>query len=173
MIQFRDAQFSDYAAIAKLHAASWQQHYRGIMSDYYLDKEVEQERLEVWHQRLQNPSENQKIILAIADENLVGFSGIFLNNDPVFGSLIDNLHVTKNLQKSGIGALLLKESAKYIKSHAEFPSMYLWVFELNRNARAFYDRMGGKNFQTIETQNSDQTKAQVCRYIWEDVSQIL
>ncbi|PSR56451.1 N-acetyltransferase [Adhaeribacter arboris] len=173
MIILRDAQFSDHVAIAKLHAASWQQHYRGIMSDYFLDKEVEQDRLNVWHQRLQSPRANQKMLLATLAENIVGFSCFYLNSDPVFGSYIDNLHVAKELQKSGVGALLLKESAKYIKSSADLPNMYLWVYELNKNARAFYDRLGGKNFQTIETENIDKTKAQVCRYIWEDVSSIL
>lgn len=173
MIKLRDAQFSDHAAIAKLHAASWQQHYRGIMSDYFLDKEVEQDRLNVWYHRLQNPSENQKIMLATSDENIVGLSCFYLNDDPVFGTLIDNLHVSKNLQKSGVGAMLLKESAKYIRTYANSPKMYLWVYELNKNARAFYDRLDGKNFQTIGIENSDKTKAQVCRYVWDDVSSIL
>ncbi|MDQ4139497.1 MAG: GNAT family N-acetyltransferase [Bacteroidota bacterium] len=173
MIKLREAQFQDYTAIAKLHATSWQQHYRGIMSDNFLDNEVEHDRLKVWHERLQNPPENQKIILATLNENLVGLSCFYLNDDPDFGTLIDNLHVAKNLQKSGVGAMLLKESAKFIRDHANFPKMYLWVYELNKNARAFYDRLGGKNFQTIEVENIDKTKALVCRYVWEDVSSII
>ncbi|MDQ3291240.1 MAG: GNAT family N-acetyltransferase [Bacteroidota bacterium] len=173
MVTLRDAQFSDYAAIAKLHATSWQQHYRGIMSDQFLDNEVEQDRLKVWHQRLQNPSGNQRIILATLNDQVVGLSCFYLNDSPEFGTLIDNLHVSKNLQKSGVGAQLLKESAKRIKDLAQLPKMYLWVYELNKNARAFYDRLGGKNFQTVETENFDKTKAMVCRYVWEDVSCII
>ena len=73
MITLREAQFSDHAAIAKLHADNWRQHYRGILSDHYLDNEVEQERLDTWYERLKSPAENQFITMAMLDEYPRGF----------------------------------------------------------------------------------------------------
>ena len=40
-LRFRAAERGDAAAIAALHAASWQRHYRGAFSDAFLDGEVD------------------------------------------------------------------------------------------------------------------------------------
>ena len=169
MIKLRQAQFSDYSAIAKLHAENWRQNYRGILSDEYLDKEVEKDRLDTWYGRLKSPVENQLITIAASDDSIVGFCCVFLNDDPVFGSLIDNLHVSMNWQKSGIGKILVKESAKKICDKADTRKMYLWVFESNKNARIVYERLGGTCFETIDKKNEDGTISKTCRYIWDDV----
>ena len=41
MIELRPAEFSEYAKIAQLHAASWKKTYRGILSDRFLNDDVE------------------------------------------------------------------------------------------------------------------------------------
>jgi len=173
MIVLRAAQFSDYRAISKLHAESWRQNYRGIYSDHFLDNEVEQDRLNVWQQRLKSPSSNQYVTIATLDGAISGFACLYLNNDPIFGSLLDNLHVSPDQKRSGVGRLLMKECAKYICNNASSTKMYLWVFESNKNARNFYERLGGKNFETITKQNNDGTFSRSCRYIWDDVSMII
>jgi ribosomal protein S18 acetylase RimI-like enzyme len=173
MIKLRQAQFSDYAAIAKLHADNWRQNYRGMLSDNYLDNEVEKDRLNTWYERLKSPVENQLVTIATLEENIAGFCCVFLNDDPVFGSLIDNLHVSMNLQKSGIGKMLVKDFSKSICDKCNNKKMYLWVYESNRNARIVYERLGGTNFETIEKKNEDGTNSQTCRYIWNDVSKLL
>ena len=173
MIKLRDAQFSDYAAIAKLHTESWRKTYRGIYSDSFLDHEVEQERLHVWQHKLKSPNNNQQVIIATLEDTVAGFACLYLNNDPVFGSLLDNLHVSTTLQKSGIGKLLMIECAKYISNKSNSNKMYLWVFEVNKNARDFYERLGGISFETITKQNNDGTYSQSCRYVWDDVSKIM
>lgn len=173
MIKLRSAQFSDYSAIAGLHAKSWQQNYRGIFSDQFLDKEVEQERSEFWHHRLKSPKENQQVTIAVLDENTVGFSCLLLNDDPVFGSLLDNLHVSVTLQKSGIGKLLMKECAKIICEKSNIKKMYLWVYESNKNAISVYTHLGGVNVETVDRLNEDGTKAKALRYIWADASRLI
>ncbi|MEP7372686.1 MAG: GNAT family N-acetyltransferase [Chitinophagaceae bacterium] len=173
MIKLRQAQFADYTAIAKLHADNWRQNYRGILSDEYLDKEVEQDRLDTWYGRLKSPAENQLVTMATLDETIAGFCCVYLNDDPVFGSYIDNLHVATHLQKSGIGRVLIKDCAAKICEHSNSEQMYLWVFESNKNARFFYERVGGTNFETLEKKNEDGTVSQTCRYTWNDVSKLL
>jgi GNAT superfamily N-acetyltransferase len=173
VITLREAQFSDHTAIAKLHADNWRQHYRGILSEHYLDIEVEKDRLDTWYERLRSPAENQFITLAMQDDTIVGFCCIFLNDDLVFGSLVDNFHVTPNHQRSGIGKMLMKESAKLIRDKSNSGKMYLWVFEANKNARIVYERLGGSCFETIDKENEDGTVSKTCRYTWDDVSKLL
>jgi hypothetical protein len=72
MITLKDACFSDYKAIANLHAESWRKYYRGIFSDKFLDDEVHQNRLDVWRERLSTPAYNQQVIIASDEGNISG-----------------------------------------------------------------------------------------------------
>ncbi|MDN3654004.1 GNAT family N-acetyltransferase [Ferruginibacter paludis] len=172
MIKLRQAQFLDYSTIAKLHSDSWKKNYRGILSDHYLDNEVANDLLNTWHQRLTSPSENQYITVATSEDTIVGFCCLYLTEDPVFGSLIDNLHVSSSLQRSGIGKMLVKTSAKYICDHSEDKRMYLTVYEANTNARIAYERLGGINLETFKKENRDGTISNTCRIIWADASKL-
>lgn len=173
MIRLRDAQFSDYAAIAKLHADNWKETYRGILSDHYLDHVVEKDRLDTWRQRLKSPPENQHITIATSDDVIVGFCCVYLNEDPIYGSLIDNLHVAQGFQRLGIGKMLVAASAGYVCTKAGNNKMYLWVFEANRNARIAYQSMEGVNVETVDKENPDGTTSRTCRIFWPDASKFL
>lgn len=170
MIKLRQAIFSDFTAIAELHAENWRQTYRGILSDQFLDHEVKKDRLETWQERLQSPGPNQLVIVATLHDAIQGFCCLFLNDDPVFGSLIDNLHVTASMQKSGIGKMLINDCINQICDKAHTKKMYLWVYEANNNARIVYERLGGKLFETVEKKNEDGHIQNICRITWEDVS---
>ncbi len=63
-MDLRLAEYKDYERIAHLHADSWKRHYRGILSDNYLDKEAIDDKLLIWQTRLTNPPFNQHIVLA-------------------------------------------------------------------------------------------------------------
>jgi len=74
MIEYRTAQSSDADAIARLHAQSWRQTYRGSFSDAFLDGDLVGERTRVWRGRLDRPADNQLVRVAFDDaSNLVGF----------------------------------------------------------------------------------------------------
>jgi ribosomal protein S18 acetylase RimI-like enzyme len=173
MLKLRQAQLSDYCHIAKLHADNWKLNYRGILTDNYLDNEVDIDRLYVWHHRLSEPMENQIIIVATLNEEIVGFCCTLLNDDSQFGSLIDNLHIATTMQKSGIGKMLIKDAIDTIIEKGLTRKMYLWVYEANTNARAVYEHLGGTNFETLTMESSDGTTARTCRYIWDDVAKIV
>ncbi len=124
-------------------------------------------------QRLQSPAENQHTTVAVLDNAIVGFCCVFLDDDPVFGSLVDNLHVSPKQQKSGIGKMLLKECAQWISDHSTNRKMYLWVYDANTNAKAVYEQLGGMLFERVERTNDDGTRAMSCRYIWNDSRKFL
>ena len=172
MIKLRPAELSDFEAIARLHVDNWRTNYRGILSDNYLDKEIEKDRLDTWFKRLSGPVENQIVTIATRDNIFAGFCCLYLDDDRAFGSLIDNLHVSSTLQKSGIGKRLVIDSANKVYDKAKNKKMYLWVYEANKNARIVYDRLSGTNFETIEKENPDGTKSKTCRIVWDDLTKI-
>lgn len=170
MLYLRPATTEDYKPIAVLHAVNWQHTYRGILSNQYLDDEVTEERIKFWKERLEQPAANQITTVAMMNDTIVGFSCLILNDDAQYGTLLDNLHVSVNQQKNGVGKLLMQDGAKIILAKASNHKMYLWVFETNVNARMFYERIGGICKETVIHNNNDGTKANTCRYVWEDVN---
>jgi len=102
----------DVEAIAALHAESWQRHYRGAYLDSFLDGDVLADRLAVWHARLMAPSAAHFTIGAFQSDAVVGFVHMILDEDPHWGTLLDNLHVTYGLKRHGIGRQLLTAAAR-------------------------------------------------------------
>ncbi len=139
----REAAVSDVSAIANLHADSWRNTYRGAYSDAYLDGPVFDDRVKVWAERLSSPPANQYVVVAEDGGEVVGFACVYGNHSVEHGSLLDNLHVKQDLQKSGIGKQLVVEAARWCAANYPAQDMYLGVLEINANAQAFYRRLGG------------------------------
>ncbi len=167
MLSFRKATKEDAEGIAILHTESWKNAYKGILSDEYLDRNVLKNRLETWKLRFDNPSINQFIILAEANNTLLGFVCIFRNQDTEFGSLIDNLHVKPDFKGKGIGKKLLNKASDLIFEKYKTKLMHLWVFEANTSAIGFYKKLGGKNTERSLKENPDGTKSYCFRMVWE------
>jgi len=142
-VQFREAGADDIAAVAGLHADSWRRNYRGAYSDAFLDGDVDENRRTVWTERLTVARPDQGTIVAVRDGSVVGFVHTVFDDDPEWGSFLDNLHVTHELKRSGIGAQLMAESARAVRARATAPGLYLWVLEPNHAAQAFYEARGG------------------------------
>ncbi len=173
MIVYREATIQDIGKIALLHTQSWQKHYRGILLDEFLDNHVYKDRLEVWQSRLANPPGNQYILLAESNSILCGLACVFANHDPVYGALLDNLHVLTGYNGQGIGSRLLKSAAEWSFSRNPYITFYLWVYEKNLAARKFYESLGAINQETIVADNPGGGSAPICRYVWTDIQQLL
>jgi ribosomal protein S18 acetylase RimI-like enzyme len=170
MITLKTAGFEDYINIARLHAENWRQNYRGILSDFFLEKNLEKYMNDTWQQKLRLPAEKQYTTIALSGNEIVGFSCLVLDDDPQFGSMLDNLHVATSAQNKGIGKILVKHCAGIISDFAANRRMYLWVYEQNKNAIAVYDRLGGTHFETVEKETAEGSPAIVYRYTWDDIS---
>jgi ribosomal protein S18 acetylase RimI-like enzyme len=140
--RFRAAGPDDVETVALLHADSWRRHYRGAYADSFLDGDVLADRRSVWSSRLAAPA-NSRTVVAEDDTGAVGFVHVVFDNDERWGSLLDNLHVTPDRQRSGIGAALLTRAAEAVAERATGRSMYLWVLEQNTAAQRFYRAFGG------------------------------
>ncbi len=173
VISFSLATSNDAHSIAALHALSWQRHYKGILSDQYLDKDVFEDRLEVWQRRFEHPSADQYVLLAKDDETICGLACTYLNDDPEYGALLDNLHVLAEWQGQGIGTNLMALTAEWVAKHDPVGSLYLWVFEENYGARTFYDRMKGHVAERDTIENVGGGSATILRYVWPDLQELV
>ena len=173
MIQYREATLKDYDAISRLHAQSWQQHYRGILHDTYLDQEVEEDRRAVWHERLRHPLPTQHIVVACEGAAIGGFACTFAQHDPQWGALLDNLHVTSAWQGRGVGRALMQASARWVQQQEVREGLHLWVYEANAAARVFYKRMGGVRQEKKMVDNPGGGQALIFRYTWTDLAALM
>ena len=160
-ITCRLATTADTASIAALHARSWQETYRGIMPNEFLDEDVADERLTVWQERFSETPVNRRIIVAEAGNELAGFTCVFIDDDPVFGALLDNLHVAGQFKGRGVGRELIRQAAEWVRQQRPDSQFYLWVYEQNPAARWFYEHLGATNHETIRGEFG-----LVLRYVW-------
>ncbi len=167
MITYREARASDVRAIAALHAKSWQIAYRGILEDDFLAGPVLDDRQAVWEKRYAEPNPQQFTLLAEEEGKLIGFACTFLDHDPQWGAILDNLHVDPAGQGKGVGRALIKKSAAWVKQEAPGSPFFLWVFTKNVKATRLYLHLGGKN---VEEKPLDGPGgfSPAYRMVWED-----
>jgi GNAT superfamily N-acetyltransferase len=139
----RPAEVRDVEAIAALHADSWRRNYRGAYLDSYLDGDVLTDRVRVWGERITRPQASFRTIIAERDGALAGFAHVNLDDDPRWGALLDNLHVTHVLRGQGIGTQLMAASARAVLDATPGAGLYLWVLDVNASAQVFYATRGG------------------------------
>jgi ribosomal protein S18 acetylase RimI-like enzyme len=168
MITFRQATIADAQTIAQLHIESWQNTYRGMMNDAYLDGDVASERVAYWQKTLGDGESGQYTLLALENDQPAGFVCVYWNDDPTHGTLIDNLHVRKHLKGRGIGTKLMQEIAKIIEEKWAESKFYLWVLEKNYDTRRFYESVGAINHEAKMYLMPDGQKHPTFRYIWKD-----
>jgi ribosomal protein S18 acetylase RimI-like enzyme len=170
----RRAMASNAEAIATLHAESWRRSYRGLYSDAFLDSDVFEDRREVWSQRLNESGEGQFTILADLDREVVGFVHVILDHDPVWGAVVQNLHVMPDAKRQGIGTRLMAEAARALLDVSPAGGMHVWVRQDNAAARDFYRARSGRQVEsTVGGPFPDGRRAPVVRYAWPEPSVLL
>ena len=163
----RPAVASDAACIASLHARSWQTAYRGILRDEFLESPVIANRLQLWRERLSDsPPHNQYIILSEHGREIHGFACAYLDADPQWGTLLDNLHVAPGQKGRGLGAQLMAIVARKVQRDGLTPALHLWVYEQNLSARRFYGRLGGIAADRVAEAAPDGGRVNAVRYAW-------
>lgn len=137
----RPAVVGDVASIASLHAESWRRFYRGAYADAYLDGDLYTDRLAVWQQRFERADERARTLVAEGEGgDVIAFMHAILHEDPRWGALVDNLHVSPGHHRRGIGTSMLADALRL--SRESGTGLYLWVQEQNAAAQAFYLAQG-------------------------------
>ena len=172
-MNIRVANAADAAVIADLHAESWRIAYRGMLQDDYLDREIFAERLGLWEARFRTPAANQYVTVAEVDAKVAGFACAYGGEDPVWGSFLDNLHVSPASKRSGIGSALMRDVAQWSLRSWPDRGMYLWVLESNTSAIRFYERIGGRRAGEGVWNPPDGGEYRKLRYAWDELHEFV
>jgi GNAT superfamily N-acetyltransferase len=166
-VDVRDAGPPDAAVIASIHALSWKDAYRGILSDDYLANDVDAERLAMWTGRMAawNPRRHFARIASVGGIP-AGFACVLTDEEPEHGALLDNLHILPAHRASGLGRRLLADAGRWVARTFPGTPMHLTVFQVNERARAFYRRMGGAESEPFDGFERDGRYHRVVRVSW-------
>ena len=171
---FRHATAADVDAIARVHAESWRQSYRGLYSDAFLDGDAIADRVAVWGKRLAGSDPGAFTIVAELDASIIGFAHTVLDESPTPGAVLQNLHVAPELRRQGIGSRLMAQTANALLDRRPSSGLHVWVREDNAAAQAFYRARGGRrSAHKLGGPFPDGSRAPVVRYEWPDASALL
>jgi len=105
--------------------------------------------------------ENVALLVAEADEKLVGFGHTIVRDTPVFPvfvprryAIVDGIVVKSGFQNHGIGRILMDKMQEWATAKGA-ASIELNVYEFNKTAISFYERLG---YQTLSRKMSKEIK---------------
>ena len=172
-MDIRTAGPNDCTEIAAVHAASWRNSYRGILSDAYLNRRVLSERTTLWRQRLLAPQANQYVVVAEDQSAIVGFGCAYGNENDLWGTKLDNLHVLPAQKRGGIGTMLIENIASWSSENHPRKGVFLSVFEQNLAARHFYEHLGGIIAGDMCWTAPDGTAVKELLYVWKNADELI
>ena len=118
---------------AYVHWKSWQESYRGIVDQGYLDR-MTISRCEEMASRYP-----ENTLVAKDGARVIGFACAGAVNGEIDAGEVYALYVLEEYQKRGIGYALMREALSLLKGCRV---VYLWAFKENAKARRFYERVG-------------------------------
>ncbi len=118
---------------ACVHWKSWQESYRGMVDDGYLDRMTlaqTEEKAFRWR---------DNILVAKDGERVVGFVGYGLAGGTEGAGEVFALYVLEEYQKRGVGYALMRRALDEL---AGCRVVVLWALKENKKALRFYERVG-------------------------------
>lgn len=161
----------DVDAVARLHATSWRHAYREELSDAFLAGPIDDERSTAWIARrheIESPSAFG--LVAEEDGELTGFAYACLVADPVFGHLLDNLHVLPDRHGAGLGRALLAGVATELQARGAVGGVYLWVYASNVAAQRFYMKCQATPHEQVTRATVEGRDTLAYRYVWSSIA---
>jgi GNAT superfamily N-acetyltransferase len=145
-VEIRRARDDDAAAIAAVHVRSWQETYRGLLPQDYLDALDPARRVPLWERTLA-ATDWPRAGTHIAELNgaVVGFANVCptrdADGDPVATGELASIYLHPTVWGKGFGRELMIASLQTL-SEAGFARATLWVLDNNSRAVGFYGKGG-------------------------------
>lgn len=140
-IIIRNAEKEDVRQIAEILVEDWQKAYRGIMDDAFLDAMNAEQRYEIEVKRY------EKYIVAAEGREILGYAWLETMDDETADCEVIALYVRYSQRNKGIGKLLMQHAVRSFRE-AGRKKMIVWCLKENYESRKFYEKVGGKEFQT-------------------------
>ena len=118
---------------AFVHWKSWQESYRGIVDDGYLDRMTLaqcEEKAFRWRDNL---------FVAKDGGRVVGFVGYGKAREEADAGEVFAIYVLEEYQKRGVGYALMRRALSLLEGCRV---VYVWLLKDNEKARRFYERVG-------------------------------
>ncbi len=169
---------NDISILAVLHVEGWHSAYAGAVDQDFLNGLSVHEREEGWTKWLDNPEIYASI--AYVQDHPVGFIAygkietLPLGQStirPQYTSEILALYILPDYWKQGIGKALMIHAVQVLKEK-KHSGLCLWVLDKNKNACAFYERMGGQRIGKHMIEIGPSKVKEVC-YGWRDLIKIV
>ncbi|MDQ1084876.1 MULTISPECIES: GNAT family N-acetyltransferase [Microbacterium] len=154
---FRRARIADAEAIGRFQTRAWEQAYRGLVADEYLDATTWQVRAARWRDRM--ASGERKVWLAEVDRALVGVASTEktdAHRSDLPATELASIYVDSAWHGRGVGSQLLECAIGDLPAH-------LWVFDANARAQRFYATHGF--LATAEAQVDRDTRLGETRWV--------
>lgn len=141
-VELREARPGDEAAVADVHVRAWQEAYRGLIPDEFLDALDAGERARTYAFGSDDPAAPRTVV-AEGGGAILGFTAFCPSRDedaPGLGEVVA-LYVDPERYGGGVGRLLMAEARRRLAA-AGFAEALLWVLDGNERAASFYEREG-------------------------------
>ena len=128
-VVLRTVALLDAERVAAFQIACWQEAYRGLVPEAFLNAMDLQIRTEAWRRRIE--LREREVVLAVTGIELVGVA----RWTPAALTELNTLYVSERARGTGLAARLLEAAI------ADGPAT-LWVFSGNARALRFYEKHG-------------------------------
>jgi GNAT superfamily N-acetyltransferase len=145
-VNVRAASPDDAAAIARVHVASWDAAYRGVIADEALDALTEERLAPEWRAEIDRAGERGVTVAVVEDAGaLVGYTryGPARDDDldPARAAEVYGFYLHPDHWGRGAGRALM-EHVKHDLRRRGFEVATLWVVQVNPRAQSFYRALG-------------------------------
>ena len=142
-MRIRHATESDIPALARVHVATWQVAYRGILPDHLLDGLTQTQFETSWRERIASIS--RTTLVCERRHTIVGFAAFGptrdRDQDAALTAELYGLYVESAHWSHGYGHALWQQVQEAFMG-SRYESATLWVLAENVRARRFYEREG-------------------------------
>lgn len=143
-ITIRPAVLFDAEAIAKVHTQAWKESYQGIYDSDFLDSLSYEKRLPFRKQILENPSPQSLHLVAVHNEQVIGFLDAGPSHEHREGVLgeVYAIYLLEGYKGLGLGRRMMHLAAEFLQEQHLTPYA-VWALENNIPARGLYEKLGG------------------------------
>ena len=140
----RAARPDDAPALGAIHVQAWQETYRGLLADGYLDRLSVRRRVRQWRGMLAAPKPDVAVLVLEDAAGLAGFgmAGPQREVRRTADAELYALYLLRRQQGRGWGRRLFGHLAAGAAAWGA-RSLDLWVFTANESAVGFYAALGG------------------------------
>lgn len=167
-MKIRRAVVDDAKGIADVHVRSWQETYKGIVNQAYLDNLKVEDRFRMWEAGLSSKKDKEPVYVAENSAgDIIGFAAFGPERTNKFGAdgELYAIYLLEDYKGRKIGTALLSAGVKDLLS--DYSSILVWVLAEN-NSKLFYEKYDPTKVAEEEITIAGGKHIEIA-YVWKDI----